>query len=281
MLSKFKRAATLADASLSFASALSDRLCRIALMICRIGLLSGVCFLPAAVSADTIFGIHASAHIWKPELSGSIGQQANGFDFSSEFSDDKGSSNSLLVAVEHPIPLIPNVQVRQTPLTWKGSGESATGTLLGSVTLEGQVAAEFDLDSLDGTLYYEVLDNWVSLDLGLTARRLDGFFAATDDQGRSDRVEVDQTLPMLYGHVRFDLPFTGLAAGVRGNAIAYQESNLTDLEAYLHLEVDLIPLLDLGIQGGLRRLSLDIDDVDDWNSEATMEGAYVAVTGHF
>jgi hypothetical protein len=81
--------------------------------------------------------------------------------------------------------------------------------------------------------------------------------------------------------VRVDLPFTGLAAGIRGNGIGYQESELLDLEAYLHLEVDLLPAVDFGIQGGLRRLSIGIEDLDDWNSDATLEGAYVGVTAHF
>lgn len=242
-----------------------------------------VCILAAfssTVSADTIFGLHGSAHIWQPELSGTIGQTGDAFDFSSEFSDDKGDSTSVLVAVEHPIPLVPNVQLRATPLTWSGSSNSASGSLGGLITVSGQVDAEFDMTSLDGTLYYEVLDNWVSLDLGITARHFDGFIEV-QSSGVSDRIDIDQVLPMGYLHARFDMPFSGLAAGVRGNIIAYGDNNLTDIEAYLHLEVDLIPLLDIGIQGGIRRFGLEVDDIDDWQSDATLEGAYVALTGHF
>lgn len=232
-------------------------------------------------SADTIFGIHASAHLWQPELSGTVGQSDDAFDFSSEFSDDKGDSTSLMVAVEHPIPLIPNVQVRTTPLQWSGSSDSASGTLGGQINFSGEIDAEFDLTSLDGTLYYELLDNWVTLDLGVTARQLDGFIEVRQISGLSDRANIDQILPMLYGHARFDLPFSGLAAGVRGNVIAFRDNNLSDLEAYIHLEVDLIPLLDVGIQAGIRRLSLVVDDIDNWESDAMLNGAYIALTGHF
>ncbi len=245
-------------------------------------LAGALCLFPALSGADTIFGLHGSAHVWKPELGGSIGQTTDAFDFSGEFSDNKGSSNSILIAVEHPIPLIPNVQVRQTPLTWTGTSDSASGTLGGLVTVSGEVEAALDISFLDGTLYYELLDNWVSLDLGLTARQLDGYVEVTEVNGTlSDRVDIKTVFPMLYGHARFDLPFSGLAAGLRGNAIAYKDSNLLDVEAYLHLEVDLIPLVDVGIQGGIRRMSLDIDDIDNWNSNATLEGAYIALTGHF
>ncbi len=236
----------------------------------------------ASASADTIFGLHGSAHLWQPELGGTIGQSADAFDFSTEFSGERGESTSILIAVEHPIPLIPNVQLRSTPLTWTGSSDSVSGSLGGAINFTGgQVDAEIDMTSLDGTLYYEILDNWVSIDLGLTARQLDGFVEGREASGLTDRIDIDQIIPMVYGHARFDLPFSGLAAGVRGNLIAFQNNNLSDLEAYLHLEVDLIPLFDIGVQGGIRRLSLQVDDIDDWQSDATFDGAYIALTGHF
>jgi len=254
---------------------------------CRSALAAISCLLLfASVSSvalsDTIFGLHGSAHLWKPEPTGTIGQRSNSFNLAQEFSDDTADSSSLLVAVEHPIPLVPNVQLRRTPLTWDGTAEAASGTLGGLFVFSNEpVDATLDMTLLDGTLYYELLDNWVTLDLGVTARQLDGFFAITRDGGDTDRVVVDEVIPMLYGHARFDLPFTGLAVGLRGNGMSYKDSNLTDVEAYLHLEVDLLPLVDVGIQGGLRRLGLDIDDIDSWNSDAALEGAYVALTGHF
>lgn len=242
--------------------------------------------LVSVSSADSIFGIHAGASVWNPDVNGSVGQSNNAFDLSGEFSDSSADSSTLYVAVEHFVPLIPNAMLKLTPLSWTGSSDSASGTLGGVIPLEGEIDAEIDLDMADITLYYEILDNWVSLDVGLTARKLDGFIAAQEltlnnVDAQSDRINVDATIPMLYGHARFDLPFSGLAAGIRGNVIGYNGNNLSDLEAYLHLEVDLVPLLDFGIQGGLRRLSLDIDDLDDWNSDATIEGAFVGVTAHF
>ena len=60
-----------------------------------------------------------------------------------------------------------------------------------------------------------------------------------------------------------------------------RDSNLLDLEAYLHLEIDLLPLVDVGVQGGLRRMTLQIDDIDNWNSDATLDGAYIGLTAQF
>lgn len=247
----------------------------------RLLVASAVVFAPL-VQADTLFGVYAGASMWQPSLEGSIGQSDNGFDFSGEFNGGDSDSLSLYVAVEHFVPLIPNVLVRTTPINWTGSSDSASGSLGGLVTIDGEVDAEFDVDMQEATLYYELLDNWASIDLGLTVRRLDGFVQVTETTTQdTDRAELSNTIPMLYGHVRFDLPFTGLAAGIRGNGIGFEESNLLDLEAYLHLEVDLFPAVDFGIQGGLRRISMEIEDLDEWNSDATLEGAYIGLTAHF
>jgi len=235
----------------------------------------GTLFAPAPAEADTIFGLHGSAHLWRPDFGGSVGQSFNAFDISGQFSDEALSSTSVLLALEHPLPFIPNVQVRTTPLDWEGSSDSASGTL-GSITINGEVDAELDLDMRDGTLYYEVLDNWVS-----TARQLDGFFSVVEvSLGTSDIIDINQVVPMLYGHARFDLPFSGLALGLRGNGIAFDDNNLVDVEAYVHLEFDLIPLVDVGIQGGVRGFNFDIDQ-SGFEAEASLRGAYVALTGHF
>ncbi len=236
---------------------------------------------PRPIQADTIFGVHAGAYLWRPDLSGTIGQSTDSFDLQAEFSDRSADSESVLVAVEHFIPLVPNLLFRRTPVEWSASAVDATGTL-GSIRLTGQVAAELDLSATDATFYYELLDNWVTADLGLSLRRLDGTASARERSGLSETLSISGTVPMLYGHARFDLPFTGLAAGVRGNATSHSSGELIDLEAYLHLEVDLVPfLLDVGIEGGVRRMVLELDDLDDLSTDATLEGAYIAITARF
>jgi len=236
--------------------------------------------------ADSIFGVYVGASVWDPDVGGSVGQNTNAFDLSGEFEDSSADSSTVYVAVEHPVPVLPNIRVSRTPISWTGSADDATGILGGFIPLEGEIDAEIDLDMSDLTLYYQVLDNFVGLDIGVTARLLDGFVEATDVTVNSltadvDRIDIDVVIPMLYASARFDLPFSGLAVGVRGNAIAFEGSSLTDLEAFVHIEFDLLPFVDFGIQGGFRRLTLDIDDIDDFNSDVTIDGAFVGLTGHF
>jgi outer membrane protein len=232
------------------------------------------------VQADTIFGVHASAHLWRPDLSGTIGQTTDSFDLSAEFSERSADSESVMVAVEHFIPLLPNLMFRRTPVDWSAASVNATGTL-GSISLSGDVSANIDLSATDATFYYELLDNWITADLGLSLRRLDGTASAAQRDGDSEVLSFSDTVPMLYGHARFDLPFTGLAAGARGNVTGDGSGEMVDIEAYLHLEVDLLPLIDVGIEGGVRRLAMEFEDLDSLNADATLNGAYIAITAHF
>lgn len=242
--------------------------------------LSSVVAAPIA-GAATFFGVHAGGHLWRPDLSGTIGQSRDAFDFAAEFDDSSADSESVYVAIEHFLPLIPNVLARRTPVDWSSSSSSATGSL-GSLSLSGEVDASVDLTATDATLYYEILDNFASLDIGLTLRQLDGFAEARErNTGLSERLNISGTIPMLYGHVRFDLPFSGLAAGVRGSATSFRSNQLLDTEAYLHFEVDLFPLVDVGLQGGVRSLSLELEDFDNLNTDARLQGAFIGITASF
>src|SRR5690554_5071525 len=92
-----------------------------------------------AAQADTILGVYAGGQIWDTSNSGSFGSGAGSQEFM--FADEK--QNSFYVALEHPIPLLPNMKVRQNDLstqgaitltqdfTYNGQGYAA-GTTLGS-----------------------------------------------------------------------------------------------------------------------------------------------------
>jgi len=248
---------------------------------CRTLAVLGSLLLSPALLADTIFGLYAGVHLWRPDLGGSIGQSADSFSFSSEFNGNSADSESIYLRVEHFVPLFPNVMLRRTPLDWSARSSSATGTL-GNLQLSGTIDGAIDLTAIDATGYYELLDNWLTADLGFTLRSLDGEASMREvSSGQEERLSLSSVVPMLYAQARFDLPFTGLAAGMRGNITSYRGNKLVDTETYIHLEVDLLPLIDVGIEAGLRRLELVLDDLDNWNSDADLSGAYIALTAHF
>lgn len=83
------------------------------------------------------------------------------------------------------------------------------------------VRTEADLSHTDLTLYYQVLEGGIDLDLGMTARKFDGGITST---GRTifgsltAKQSLDTTIPLLFGMVQFNVPNTGLYVAADGSA---------------------------------------------------------------
>lgn len=228
--------------------------------------------------ADTVLGVYAGFGSWDSAYDGKAG------DPSVTLKDlgVKDHKNSYYyIALEHPVPIVPNIRLAHTEISSKQTAAiSKSFTIDGTTfTANDTITSEFDLTHTDATLYYEILDNWVNLDLGLTARKFDGFvYAKSAAENKTKKVNVDQTLPMLYGKVQFDLPFSGLSAGLEGNYVSYQGDKISDYSAKISYLFDSV--LDIGIEAGYRKFSLTVED-DDLDAEVNLKGPYAAVIGHF
>jgi outer membrane protein len=240
---------------------------------------TAVCTLSTA-HADTVFGIYAGAYNWKADFSGDIND--TDADQNIDLEDDLGfsdeSNNVFYIAIEHPVPVLPNIRIQHTALDSSADGRLTRDFTFDDVDFEvgEDVATDIDFTHTDITLYYEILDNWVNLDVGLTARKFDGEIRIAGI-GETAQVDLDATLPMLYVAAQFDLPLTGLSAGVGGNAVGYSGNTLLDLNAYVQYEFK----FGLGLRGGYRTFTLELDDVDDIDSDLTLDGLYGALVFHF
>jgi outer membrane protein len=245
----------------------------------KLSLIASLAALPAAVAqADTIFGVYAGVGSWQSDYSGKAGNPSVTL---KELGIDKSSNTFFYLAIEHPVPLIPNLRVSVVDIA-----STQTATVTKSFTIDGtnfnvneKVNSEFDLSHTDATLYYEILDNWVNLDIGITVRKFAGFVeASTQNQAKSVNVDIDQALPLLYIKGQFDLPFSGLSAGVEGNYISYQDSKLTDFSAKVSYLFD--SAFDVGVEVGYRAMSLTVDETD-LTANLDLKGPYAALIAHF
>lgn len=226
--------------------------------------------------ADTVLGVYAGFGSWDATYDGQAGDPS----ITLKDLGVKDQKNSYYyIALEHPVPLLPNIRLMHTDIVNKQSAViSKTFTIDGTTfTAKDTVSSEFDLTHTDASFYYEILDNWVNLDLGLTARKFDGFVYAKSSTNNK-KVNLDQILPMLYGKVQFDLPFSGLSAGVEGNYVSYQGDTISDYSAKISYLFDSV--LDIGIEAGYRKFSLRVED-DELDAEVNLKGPYAAVIAHF
>lgn len=246
--------------------------------------LVAACTGPTAF-ADTVLGIYAGAGSIDFDTSGTFRDLQNeGTEI--DLKDDLGLSgdtgNYYYLAMEHGIPVLPNIKITRTDLD-----ESSHYALSRNIIFDGTtflanstVISDMDLSHTDLTFYYEVMDNWLNLDLGFTARNFDGGFHSQASQGGTTvtaSIDLDFTAPLLYAKAQIDLPLTGLYVGADVNWIGYNGSRFHDVWARVGYRFG----FGLGVEAGYRQLKLDVDDIDDLEANVTVDGNYIAATLHF
>lgn len=241
--------------------------------------------LSATSQADLLFGIYGGVGAWNAGVDGDLGVgdqpiTTDELDLSTE------TNNVFYLAVEHPLPLIPNIRVQHTGVSSTGSATLERDFTLEDITFNAglDTQSEVDFTHTDFSFYFEILDNYLSLDVGLTARLLDGFARvdAVDANGNnlSEKVDLNIGLPLLYGRAQIDLPFTGWFAGGTINYISLADNSLSDIEArvgYLSSGFG----LDFGFEAGYRRISLVADEAGDLFADVSVDGPYAAFIMHF
>jgi outer membrane protein len=241
----------------------------------RLGLLATLTATPLLATAD-IAGLYAGTGVWQSSPTGTLGNTSISLENTLNF--DEENSNYFFIALEHPIPLLPNLRLTRTDLEWAGQGVVSAGTSLDEVVFPSDqaVAADLDLSHTEVTFYYEILDNIVDLDLGLTARLFDGE-ASLIGATQQERIELDAVIPMLYGRAGIDLPFTGLSAAVSGNWVNVNDVSLTDWSAEVNYDFKIAPTLEAGLSIGYRSMLIEIDDQDELQSDAEFDGLFIGL----
>lgn len=230
--------------------------------------------ITSSVQAD-VLGLHVVAGQWQSDYSGSLGKTPADIN---ELGYSNSDNNFFSIAFEHPIPLLPNLRLAHTDIDTRASGTiSSDFQLTDNIYPAGStIHSGIDLTQIDATLYYELLDNWVNLDLGLTVRKYDGEAAVYQENRLPEISQMDSYVPMIFGQVRFDLPLSGLYAGADVQYTSYKSDTIADAEINIGYLFD-TPVVDFGLEVGYRVLDMDVDDIDDLNTNIKLDGPYAAL----
>lgn len=245
----------------------------------QLSLLALACMGSISVAQADVIGFEIGAYQWKPDYKGTLRSDdslllGNNIDIQNDLGFSDESHNVLWFSLEHPIPVLPNFKIVSSDLD-ASSNSTLDGIIFGGVTFNEDVSTKYDMSNIEYTLYYEILDNWVNLDLGLTIRQYDGEvrISSTDD---SEVENIDFTIPLLYGKARFDLPFSGFFVDAEINIISYSGDSISDTALGLGYESD----IGLGAKAGYRTFSLDVED-DTFVADLEFDGAYISLFYHF
>jgi outer membrane protein len=235
--------------------------------------------LAAPVYADTVLGVYAGAGSWQQEYSGTVASGLVDVDVEDDLALDDENNNMFYAAVEHGVPLLPNVRLQYVEIS--PAGDSVLTRPIdfnGAVfNMSDPVATDVELSQTDVVAYYQLLDNVVSLDLGLGVRWVDGYVAVASTL-ESSRAELKGVLPMLYAKVRVDLPFGGLWIAAEGQGTGYDGNSLIDATAQLGWESK----WGVGAEAGWRMFRLELEDYDEFSgADFDVSGPYMALNFHF
>ena len=227
--------------------------------------------LPGMASAD-ILSFAIGGGVWNETPEGSITKPhsvpTSTVDAKNTLFWTEESQGYLFATLEHPIPILPNVRLMYTSLDHSGNGNVPFD--FDGESFSGNIANDFSIEETDLLLYYEVLDNVVSLDLGLNIRLLDITYNIVDDNGNNTNGSVSGAVPMIYGLVGGS-PWPGVLLSAEANYMAYSGSTLSDFNAKISYTTDFF----VGVEAGYRTQTIELDDVDDTNANLDFKGPFI------
>ena len=175
------------------------------------------------------------------------------------------------VYFENPLPFIPNAKLAYNSFTQSGTG-NVTDFRWGFISGDGDIETDLSLKMYDVTAYYELLDNIMELDAGITLRYLTGDITVTPSANfnfaplpsfslslPAEIVDLDLWIPMLYGKARFNIPNTDISLQLEANAISYEDTTFYDYE----LSGRYSWAMGLGLEAGYKATHLDSKDLAD------------------
>lgn len=234
------------------------------------------------VSADTLLGVYVGAQAWNMGTEGGFSNDVN----LTEFNFDDETKSSFYVALEHPIPLVPNIKIRRTAMDTGGNVSlDSTFTFNDQIfNVNTNLNTEVDLSNTDFILYYELFDNdLVSFDFGVNGKYIDGEIYVEDAAEATNfaREAFSGVVPMAYSRLYVGLPFTGLGFYAEGSYLAIDDHTLSDYEIALAYEFVDNLAVDMTFQLGYRATNLELDDLDDIYSDLEFSGVFAGLELHF
>lgn len=230
--------------------------------------------------ADTL-GFNIGGYFWQQNYDGTVRSSnlpVDQLNVEEDLGIDNDEGSAFYIAFEHPIPLLPNIMLQHTVLEVEDTAQPSRSFEFDGVVYSASdtVTTTSDLSHTDATLYYEVLDNWVSLDLGLTLRYFGESVRLNSATSGEGELELDETIPLIYLSAKGELPLTGFYARAEANGISYDGSKLMDYRVSLGYETD----FGVGVELGLRNFDVDYKDGND-RANMTVDGGYAGVFYHF
>lgn len=230
-------------------------------------MLLSACALSLPAKADLLYGVYveAGASFQKTE---SV-SDASGVPVSLKGDRDSDLSPFLNVKIEHPVPLIPNFRFYLDNFDYATNFEN---TNIDSI--------DFSSKEQVGTLYYEILDNYISVDVGLSIRQIKTELAiAGGALSKSDDFSV--ILPTVYASAEFAVPTTSFTLGAEYEGLSFDDNDYRLVRAYVAYELVDFVAADLSFKVGVISRDVVLGDLSGVDFNYKTDAVFSSVQVHF
>ncbi|MDB2386872.1 TIGR04219 family outer membrane beta-barrel protein [Shewanella sp.] len=228
-----------------------------------------------AAHAATVIGFEIGGDYWQADTGGTFAEKGQP---QQDFNYDNSSQGSIWVAVEHPVPLVPNVKIRQNKISDDG-GANVTNFNFAGKQYKGAITTDTDLSNTDFVLYYELLDNdIVSLDFGAAYKLMDGnvrVHQVLASGNKHSEKSIDSGIVMGYVDAQVGVPGLGLY-GFTDIMMGVDESNVYDYSVGLGWNFD-GTALDYRVRVGYRDFQFNVNNFDGVTADTQFNGYFAGV----
>lgn len=181
---------------------------------------------------------------------------------------DRDHGFQASIAFEHPVPFLPNLKIKHTSL------ENTTQKYAGIRP------NKIDLSQNDFILYYELLDNVVSADIGFGLKNL-----STDirQYNRIEYMDLNLSGNLLLGYAAIEakLPFSGLST--KGEVIVASDGDSSTRDIQAEIKYNFIDnlLVDIGTKIGYRYMNINVVQNKNDLLDLEFRGPYIGLDMHF
>lgn len=224
---------------------------------------------PIIANADTLSFTVGGAS-WHETPTGNIQKivDQSPVDITDDFFWKKESQGYVYATLEHPIPVLPNIRLIKSSINHSGSGD--TDFTFGGDNFGPSVSNDFSIEMTDIIAYYEILDNVVSIDLGLNIRSLKIDYDINDGVDESPAYSISKTIPMVYAMAGAS-PMPDLILSAEYSYFSYDGNTISDFTTKISYTTEYY----LGLELGYRKQTLGLDDASDTDTNLNFDGAFV------
>ena len=188
--------------------------------------------------------------------------------------------------LEHPLPFLPNLLVGFDTFKYKGVGQSKNEVKFGDIDLfelnknKNLTSSEYNLESTYAALYYEILDFYINLDLGLMVKKINLEATVTYSvENNVTRGTINKYYPLLYSKFLFEIPLTDISLKAENDILILKNILLLNLDLSIRYQLKFGLGAELGYK--INKIKLDTK-TDDFNKvDITTTGFYLALIWDF